>query len=160
MLRPRLNADPRLSDHSQRSLGAKQNPVRARAGAGAWQPSRLPKPARRDRPDRLNKVVDVCEPGCEMAAGARRNPAAKRRAFERLRVEAHRQAVLTELLLEPRPAGAGSDQRRARNRINFEHLIKKAEIERTSSVEAGRNVRLDAADDAGAAAVGDYGNVR
>ena len=113
MLRPRLNANPGLGDHAERSLGAKQHPVRAWAGAGAWQPSRLPEPARRDRADRLNQIVDVGKPSCEMAAGARRNPAAKRRAFERLRVEAHRQAVLTELLFEPRPAGACADPQRA-----------------------------------------------
>ena len=160
MLGPRLNPNPGLGDHAERSFRSEQHPVGARAGAGAGESSRLPEPARRDRADRLNEVVDVGEARCEVAAGAGCDPAAERRALERLWVEAHRQAVLAELLFEPWPAGAGADQRRARNRINFEHLIEPPKVERTSSVEARRNVRLDAADDAGATPVRNHRDVR
>ncbi len=105
-----LHAHPRLGDHAERPLGAEQQAVRRRAGARSRQAARLPDTrAGRDRAHALDEVVDVRGPGREVPAGARRDPAAERRALEGLRVEAHRQALLGELLLEPRAGGARLD---------------------------------------------------
>ena len=62
-------------------------------------------------------------PGREVPARARGDPAAERRELERLREEAHRQPVLGELLLEPRPGRARLDARRARDRVDLEHAV-------------------------------------
>ena len=84
------------------------------------QPPRLPRAARRDRADALDEVVDVRELRREVPAGARRDPAAERRELERLREEAHRQAVRAEQLLDaagrsrPRRCAPRARPRRAR----------------------------------------------
>ena len=98
-----LHAHPGLGDHAEDALGADQHPVRARAGARAGQPPALPDAARRERPHRLDEVVDVRVERGEVAAGAGGDPAAERRVLERLRVVAQRQPVLAQLLLERRP---------------------------------------------------------
>ena len=99
-------------------------------------------------------------PDGEVPAGARRDPASEGRELEGLRVEAHGQPVSAELLLQPRARGAGADARGARDRVDLEHPVERAEIERRRAVERRRDPRLDAADDARAAAVGDHGDVR
>jgi hypothetical protein len=68
--------------------------------------------------------------------------------------------VRAELLLEPRAGGAGADTRRARHRIDVEHAVERPEVERRRPVERRRDARLDAADDARAAAVGNDRDVR
>ena len=89
-------------------------------------------------------------PGREVPAGARRDPAAERRELERLRVEAHRQAVPGELLLEARPARAGLDARGARDRGR--PRARGPAAPRSSADRALRDrapgQRVDAADDA------------
>ena len=90
----RLHAHPRLGDDAEDPLRPQQHAVGRRPGAGARQPPRLPRAARRDRADRLHEVVDVGPDRREVPARARRDPAAERRQLERLREEAHRQPVL------------------------------------------------------------------
>ena len=117
-------------------------------------------PLGRDRADGLDEVVDVRRAGGEVPARARGDPAAERRELEGLREEAHGQAVGAELLLQARARRAGADARRARDRVDLEHAVERAEVERDGAVERARDPRLDAADDARAAAVGDDGDVR
>ena len=98
--------------------------------------------------------------GGEVPGRARGDPAAEGRELEGLRVEAHGQPVGAELLLQARARRAGADARRARDRVDLEHAVQRAEVERHGAVERARDARLDAADDARAAAVGDHGDVR
>ena len=155
-MRPLAHPDPGVDDHAEDPLRADQHPVRAGAGARARQPPALPLAVQGHRPHRLDQVVDVGVEGREVAAGAGRDPAAQRRVLERLREVAQGEAVLAQLLLEHaarwrRPGSAPpSRPRRPRGR---------------GPSAAGRCVttpgyslahpRLDPADDAGAAAVGD-----
>ena len=122
-------------------------------GAGARQPPALPGAARGDRPHRLDQVVDVGVEGGEVAAGPGRDPAAQGRVLEGLREVAQGEAVLAQLLLEPRPGGAGLDPRRERESASTSSTRSRR---RRSSETTGRSPsrRLDAADDAGAAAEG------
>ena len=91
---PRMPSEP-ISIRSGRGPGARPR-----------QPPALPGPARRDRPHRLDQVVDVGVERREVAAGPGRDPAAQGRVLERLREVAQREAVLAQLLLERRPGGA------------------------------------------------------
>jgi hypothetical protein len=93
-----------------------------------------------------------------VAARACGDPAAQRRELEGLRVEAHRQAVGAELLLEARAGRARADARGAGHRIDLEHGVERTEVERQRAVRRCRHARLDAADDARAAAVWDHGD--
>ena len=61
------------------------------------EPPRLPHPARRKRPHRLDEVVDVGVERREVAAGARGDPAPQRRELKRLREVAQSQPVLAQL---------------------------------------------------------------
>ena len=112
-------------------------------GARAGQPPRLPHVAADgQRAHRLDEVVDVRRPGREVPAGARGDPAAERRELERLRVEAQRQPVLGELLLEPRAGRAGLDARGARDRVDLEHAVERAQVDATRArVAAARDAR-------------------
>ena len=69
-------------------------------------------------------------PVAKCPPGARGDPAAERRELERLRVEAQRQAVRGELLLEPRAGRAGLDARRARDGVDLEHAVQRAQVDR------------------------------
>ena len=71
-------------------------------------------PAGRERPHRLDQVVDVGVERGEVAAGAGGDPAAERRELKRLREVAQGEPVRAELLLEARAGGAGLDPRRQR----------------------------------------------
>ena len=71
-------------------------------------------------------------------AGAGRDPAAERRVLERLREVAQRQAVLAELRLERRAGRAGLDARRARDLVDLEHAVERAQVDRDRAVVAGR----------------------
>ena len=124
---------PRLGDHRQRPLRAEQHPVGRRARAGARQPPRLPHVAADgQRAHGLDEVVDVRRPAREVAARARRDPAAERRELERLRVEAQRQPLRAELLLEPRAGRAGLDPRRARDAVDLEHAVEPRRLTATT----------------------------
>ena len=133
-------------------------PISIRSGEGpAPEPGsrRLsPLPARGDRPHRLDQVVDVGVERREVAAGAGRDPAAERRVLERLREVAQREAVLLQLLLERAgrcaPPGSARRARPGRPRARGRGARRSSETEGRSP-----SARLDAADDAGAAAEGD-----
>ena len=161
LLRARQHAHPRLGDDAERPLAAEQQPVGRRAGARRRQPPRRPHAgAGRDRAHRLDEVVDVGRPGGEVTAGARRDPAAERRQLERLRVEAQRQAVRGELLLEHRAARARLDARRPRDRVDLEHAVQATERERDRPFVPRAGDRLDAAGDARPAADRDHRHAR
>ena len=123
------------------------------AGAGAGQPPRLPHAGRRERPHRLDEVVDVGLQRGEVAARARGDPAAERRELERLREVAQREPVPAQLVLERRTGarrpGCGPSARpgrpRARGRARRRSM-------RHTPVKPSAERRLDAADDARAAA--------
>ena len=92
-----------------------------------------------------------------MPARPGRDPAAERGVLERLREVAQREAVLSELLLERGPGRPRLDARRPRERVDLEHPVERAEVHRHRRPVAGR---LDAADDARAAAVRDRDRAR
>src|SRR4029453_13071451 len=80
--------------------------------------------------DRLDEVVDVRLQRREMAARAGGDPAAQRRVLERLRVVAEGLPVGLELLLEAGTRGPGLDAGRPRARINVEHAVEPAQVDR------------------------------
>ena len=87
--------------------------------------------------------------GGEVPARARDDPAAERRVLERLREVAQRQAVLAQLLLEPRAGRAGLDARRARDGSTSST---RSSARMSSGARRVATSRLHAADDARAAA--------
>ena len=91
-------------------------------------------------------------PGREVPARARGDPAAERRELERLRVEAQRQPVRAELLLEPRAGRAGLDPRGARDAVDLEHAIQPPQVDRDDARVPRAQAAVDAADHARAAA--------
>ena len=101
-LGPLLDAQPRVHDHAESSLRAAEEPVRVRPRAACRQAPRLDRAARRDDAETRDEVVHVGASGGEVAARARRDPAADRGVLERLGVVPERQAVSGELLLERR----------------------------------------------------------
>ena len=90
--------------------------------------------------------------GREVAAGPGRDPAAERRVLEGLREVAQGQAVLAQLLLQPRARRARLDPRRQRAGVDLQHAVEPAQVDRHRRPLA--QPRLDPADDAGAAAEG------
>ncbi len=68
---------------------------------------------------------------------------------------AQRQPVLAELGLERGPGGAGLDTRCARDGVDLEHAVERAQVDCDGSVERGRDRRRDATDDRSAATEGD-----
>src|SRR5829696_6326704 len=101
-----LQAHPRLGDDAENSFRADHHAVRARARAGAGQAAAFDHASRRDGAQRLYEIVDVRMQGGEVAAGARRNPAAERRIFEALGEVAQRERVRAQLRFERRAVGA------------------------------------------------------
>ena len=79
---PRPHPHPGLGDHPEDPLRADQQPVGRGARPGARQPPALPGPPRRDRPHRLDQVVDVGVESREVPPGPGRDPAAQRRVLE------------------------------------------------------------------------------
>ena len=115
-------------------------------------------PVGRDDAHRLDEVVDVGVDAGVVAAGAGGQPAAEGRELEGLREVAQRVAVRPELVLEHRAEGAGLDARGPRDRIDLEHPVEAAEVDRDDAGEPVADGALDAADDRRAAAVGDRGD--
>ena len=93
----------------------------------------------------------------EVAAGARRDPAAERRELKRLGEVAQRQAVLAELSLEDRSGGAGLDPRGAGDLVDLEYPIERLEVDGDDALEAAVDDRLNAPDHARPAAERDHG---
>ena len=129
-LRPRTHPQPGLGDHAEDALGADQRPVGRGPGARPRQPPALPGPPRRDRPHRLDQVVDVRVERREVPARPRRHPTPERRVLERLRKVPQRQPVLPQLILQPRPGSPRLNPRGQRLRIDLEHPIQPLQIER------------------------------
>jgi hypothetical protein len=121
-------------------------------GARARQPPRLPDARRRDRPHRLDEVVDVRLDGREVPARPRRDPAAERGELEGLREVAQRQPCVAELPLQRGAERAGLDARAAADGVDLEHAVQAGEVERHGRAV---DLRRDAADHARAAAVRD-----
>ena len=63
--------------------------------------------------------------------------------------------MLGELRVERRPEHPGLDPRGARDRVDLEHPVERAEVDRHRARVVVADPRLDPADDAGPAAVGD-----
>ena len=123
--------------------------TRARAGAG--QAAAFERALRRHHAQRFNEVVDVGVERREMAAAARRDPAAERRVFEALRKMAQRQSMRLELRFQRRAIGAAFDQRGARGLVDLLHFSHFAQVDRHRALVAVAS-RLDAAAHARAAA--------
>ena len=151
-----LHAHPGLGDDAER---CPREPSSMRSGRGpAPEPGRRRDsnaPVGRDRAHRLDEVVDVRVERREVAAGARRDPAAERRELEGLREVAQGEAVLGRAA--PRAPGRARRPgcaRRARSRRPRGRGPARARSSETAP-RSRRRLGLDAADDARAAAVGD-----
>ncbi len=155
-----LHPHPRLGDHAEDALAAEQHAVGRRACAGARQAPRLPGARRRHRAHGLGEVVDMRPQRREVPTRARRDPATQGRQLEGLREEAQRHAGSGELLLQRRSGNTRLDTRRARDVVDLEHAVQAREVQRDHAVKARRHVRLDAAADARAAAVGHHRGFR
>ena len=156
--RPWLNADPRLRDHAERALRARQHPVGARTRARPRQPPRRPHARRRDRPHGLDEVLDVGAHRREVTRRARRDPAPEGRELERLREVAERHRVRAQPRLEHGARRSGLDARGARELVDLQHAVHCPQVHRDGAVVAVRDLRRDASDDRGPAAVGDRGH--
>ena len=84
---------PGFGDDAQDALGADEHPVGAGAGAGARQAARLERAGRRHHARALDEIVDVGVERGVVAARARGDPAAQRRAAIGLHVVAHGEAA-------------------------------------------------------------------
>ena len=80
-----LQPHPGLRDDAENAFRADHHAVGARAGAGAGQAAAFDHALRRHHAQRFDEIVDVGVERREMAAAARRDPAAERRIFEALR---------------------------------------------------------------------------
>ncbi len=120
-LRAVLHPHPRLGDDAERALGAEEQPVRGRPGAGSGQPPRLAHPDRGDDPQRFGQVVDVGVEGGEVPAGAGGQPAAEGREPEGLREVPQRQIVRAQLVLDHRSQRAGLDPGGPADPVDLEH---------------------------------------
>ena len=98
-------------------------------------------PGGRDRAHRLDEVLDVRPQRREVAAGARGDPAAERGVLERLREVAQRQPVLAQLRLERGPVAPAWMQRGARDLVDLEHAVERAQVDRDGAVVARPHVR-------------------
>ena len=156
--RARASARPGRSPRSRSRAGP---PSRARAGGGpgrrptpgaAAAPASRPAP-RRGRRRRASSIRP--KPDRLLAGRPRRDPAAERRALERLREVAERQAVRRERRLEVRPDRAA--RRTSRGRSARRGRAGPASRSRAIVMTVGRRPRRgrDAADDARPAAVRD-----
>ena len=102
----------------------------------------------------LGHVVDMGQHGGVVAAAAGRDPAAERRILEALRVVAQGQAVRAELVFQVRSVHPCLDARRARGPVDLQHPVHGAHVDGDRSLVAAAHIRMDAANDRGAAAEG------
>ena len=153
-----LQAHPRLCDDAENSFRADHHAVRTRARAGTGQAAAFDHASRRDGAQRFDEIVDVGIERREVAAAARRNPAAERRVFEALREMAQREPVRAKLRFERRAVGAALDQRGARGLVDLLHFAHLAQVDRDRALVAVA-LRLDAAAHARPAAERRHGRV-
>ncbi len=155
--RPVLQPHPGLGDDAENAFRADEQAVGAGPGARSGQPARLDRTLGRHHAQAFDKIVDMGVEAGEMAAGAGRDPAAEGRIFEALRKMPQGQPVRLELGFERRAEGAALDARGARAAVDLDHPAKMPQIEGDRRLVAGAvDPRLDAADDAGAAAERDH----
>ncbi len=95
-----------------------------------------------------------------MAARARRDPAAEGRELEALRVVPDGEPVRLQRRLDRGPADPALDASGAARRVDLEHAVEMAQIEADRAGVAVAHMRLDAADDRGAAAERNDGDLR
>ncbi len=129
-LRSRPHPHPGLGDHAEDALGADQRPVRRGPRPRPRQAPALPGSPRRDRPHRLDQVVDVRVERGEVPPGPGRDPAPQRRVLEGLREVAQRQPVLAQLVLQAGPGRPGLDPCRQRLRIHLQHPVEPPQVHR------------------------------
>ena len=161
--RPPLQPHPGLGDHAERAFGADHHAVGAGACAGAGQAAGLHRARGGDRAQAFDEIVDVGVERGEMAAGARRDPAAQRRELEALRIVPDGEAVRFQRRLDRRSPDAALDSRRPARLVDLEHPVQAAHIEAHRAGIGAADRRLDAADDRGAGAErnnGDLGAAR
>ena len=155
----RLHPDPGFGDDAEGPFTAEQHPVRARPRTRAGQPTRVPRPRRGDGANVFDEVVDVRRTGGEVSGRTGDNPPTHRRSLERLRIEASRQSVVLQLFLELWAGGACAHPRRTGGGIDLDDPAEVLEVEADHAGPVRADVRLDTADDAGAAAVRHDGHV-
>ena len=127
--RPALQPHPRLGDHAERAFGPDDEAVRAGAGARAGQAARLHHAGRGDRAEAFDEIVDMGVERGEMAARARRDPAAQGRELEALRVVPDGEPVRLQRRLDRGPTDPASDARGAARRVDLEHAVEMTQIE-------------------------------
>src|SRR5262249_21231724 len=150
-----LQSHPRLRDDAENAFRADEEPVRARSRARPGQAPCRDAALRRHDDDAFDEIVDMGQERREMPAGTGRDPAAQRRVLEALREVAERQAMRLELRLERRAENSGLDARSARGAVDLDDAPQAAEIDAERGLVARTiETRLDAADDARAAAEG------
>ena len=139
-------------------------PISIRSGLGPapepGQPPALPRPRRRDRAHRLDQVVDVgpdvakCPPArvaIQPPSVEYSNDCGKWRSVS---------PCSASCSLSGWPEHARLNPRRARHRVHLQHPVERAEVDRHRAGVAVADPRLDPADDARPAAVGDRRRAR
>ena len=149
-----LKAHPGFGNDAERALGAEEEPVGARARAGARQAEAVMHARRRHRAHALGHVVDMGQHGGVMAGAARRDPAAEGGIFKALRVVAQGQAVRAELFFEMGTVHARLYARRARGAVDFQHPVHGAHVYRDRGPEAAADIGMHPAHHGRAAAEG------
>ena len=91
------------------------------------------RPGRRLDAATREEVLDPAEPERLLAGGPRRDPAPERRALERLREVAERQAVGSERRLEGRPCRAAAERREAAPLVEADEARQPVEGDRQAS---------------------------
>ena len=161
MARPLLETDPRFGDHAEDSLGTEEEAVRRGPGTRAGYSVGLDRPGRRHHPERFHEVVDVGVVGRVVPARAGRDPSADRAVLERLGEVPEGQCGGSQLVLEVRPIGAGTDPSGTADRVDLRDAGQSGEIDRHDSFEpVAHGAPFDTADDRRAAAEGDRSHSR
>ena len=149
-----LDRHPGLRDHAQRPLRAEDEVVVLRPGGRPGHFLCLDGPRGRDHPRALDEVVDVRVIGREVPARVGGDPPAQRRELVGLGVVPELEAVVGEAVLDLRAERAGLNARPAGLLVDREDRVHPAGVQRDDARVPAADVALDAADDAGPAAVG------
>ena len=116
-----LQPHPGLRDDAENAFRADEQAIGARPRARSGKAPRLDHALRRDDAQAFDEIVDMGVERREMAARARRDPAAERRIVKALRKMPQGEAVRLQLSFERRAESAGLDPRGARGRVDLEH---------------------------------------
>ena len=93
-----------------------------------------------------------------MTRRARGDPTAQRGELERLWEVAQGEAVLAQLRLQRGARRPALDARRAGDRVELQHAVEHAQVDRHRAVVGGTHARRDPTHHRGAAAVGNRGD--